>query len=240
MIICPKCGVELDERMSRCPLCNSGVGHQFQPDPNSKAYDDQRDEKLLSDFVNLTGSQKRKLFWELAGIILFSGILVTLIIDIVTAGNITWSRYTFTVCLVIFVNITLLSFWRQRLVILLGGSFISTSLLLVLLDLYNEKVGWGTQLGVPLLLALYIILFLLVILVRFTKHKGFNVIGYSFIAAGILSLCIEGMLDLYFNGKITFRWSLIAFVSMIPIAAMLFFIHYRLNRGIELRRFFHI
>jgi choline-glycine betaine transporter len=40
--------------------------------------------------------------------------------------------------------------------------------------------------------------------------------------------------------EISFHWSLIVFVCLVPIAAILFYIHYRLNRGIELRRFFHI
>jgi hypothetical protein len=35
-------------------------------------------------------------------------------------------------------------------------------------------------------------------------------------------------------------WSLIVFACILPVAVILFYIHYRLNRGTDLRRFFHI
>lgn len=240
MIICSQCGVALEEKMTVCPLCNTPVNQQPVTDSTGKEHEAEPDEKFMADFVKLTKIQKRKLFWELSGIILFSGILVTLITDLVITGNITWSRYSITICLVLFINTTLLSFWRNRLLVFLGGSFISTSVLLVLLDVYNEKAGWGTQLGIPLLLALYLIIFILVLFNRATRQHGFNMLGYIFLAIGLYALCIEGFVDRYVQGEIAFRWSLIVLVSMIPIAIILFFFHYRLNKGIELRRFFHI
>jgi len=240
MKTCPQCGVELDEQMAVCPLCKSGLDRPSSPIEDSSSPDDRPGRKFYIDYFRLTFQQKRKLFWELSGIILFSGILVTLIIDFVTTKSITWSRYTVTVFLVLFVNITLLSFWRHRLLFLLGGSFLSTSVLLVLLDMYNKRIRWGTQLGVPLLLAFYIIVLLLTMLTRSTEHKGFNILGYCFLAAGIMAMCIEVIISWYFLKDITLGWSLIVFACMVPIAAILFFFHYRLNRGMDLRRFFHI
>jgi len=241
MIICPQCGVELDEKMHECPLCNySGSDEQVKSTESSKSQGYPQKTKILTDFENLTRYQKRKLFWELSNVILFSGILATLIIDLVIANGITWSKYSITVCLVLFANITLFSFWRHQLMILLGGSFISTSLLLVLLDLYNEKIGWGTQLGIPILFSLYLIILLLTIIFRITKQHGFNILGCFFLATGVLALITDGILSRYLTGKISIHWGLIVFISMVPITAILFHIHYRLNRGVDLRRFFHI
>jgi len=240
MKTCPQCGVELDEQMTVCPLCHFQSGQGVPHEKDDPVITENRREKFLSEYVKLTRRQKRKLFWELSGIILFSGILVTLIIDFVTTGSITWSRYTVTVCLVLFANTTLFSFLRHRLLLMMGGSFISTSLLLVLLDMYNKKVGWGTQLGIPLLLSLYLISFVVTLLARATKHQGFNMLGYFFLAAGLMSLSVEGVLTRYFNNRITFGWSLIAFACMLSITAIFFFIHYRLKGGVDLRRFFHI
>jgi hypothetical protein len=241
MKLCPQCGVELDEHMQVCPLCKySDFDRQTDPKDIGIVHGNEPGEKLLSDYVKLTKNQKRKLFWELSGIILFSGILVTLIIDVVTSKTITWSRYSITICLVLFFNTTLLSFLRHKLLILLGGSFLSTSLLLVLLDLYNERIGWGTQLGIPLLFSLYLIIFVLAVVIRLTKQHGFNILGCCFLAVGLLCLCIDGIQSRYLTEEISFHWSLIVFVCLVPIAAILFYIHYRLNRGIELRRFFHI
>jgi hypothetical protein len=241
MRICPRCGVELDEKMNECPLCNYSVTDvQVLSKDTSQVREKVQGEKILSDFVNLTRNQKRKLFWELSNIILFSGILVTLMINVISAKGITWSKYSITICLVLSANVTLFSFWRHRLMILLGGSFLSTSLLLILLDLYNERMGWGTQLGIPLLFSLYMVILALTLVIRFTKQHGFNILGCFFLALGFLALCIDGILSGYLSGKIAFHWSLIVFVCMVPIAAILFHIHYRLNKGVDLKRFFHI
>lgn len=240
MKTCPRCGVELDERMTACPLCYFREGDALQPEKNDPATRDPKSDVFLSEYVKLSQHQKRILFWELSGIILFSGILVTVIIDIVTSQRITWSRYTVTVCLVLFVNTTLFSFLRHRRLLLLCGSFISTSLLLVFLDMFNKKIGWGIELGVPLLLTFYLISFGVALLTDAPKRKGFNLLGCIFLASGLMSVCVEGILTRYFNHKISLGWSLIVFACMFSIAAIFYFIHYRLKRGVDLRRFFHI
>lgn len=241
MKICPNCKVELEGDMKSCPLCDYPIDNkQADPEIMQNISIDTEDDNFIPGYEKLTVMQKRKLFWELSGIILFSGIMVTLIIDFVTSKSVTWSKYTITVCLVLFANFSLITFWRHRLTILLGGSFVFSSLLLVLLDLYSHKIGWGIRLGVPILLSFYAIVFVLALLVRSAKRKGLNVLAYFFVAIGVFSICNEVLISLYFLRQVELSWSLIIFVSMIPIAAILSFIHYRLNRGIELNRFFHI
>src|SRR4030042_2941970 len=98
MKTCPKCKVELDEDMNECPVCNYSEENQGAPAEEAKSIQDNYHGKdFLSDYVRLTKVQKRKLFWEIATIILFSGILVTSIIDVFSSKSITWSRYTITV-----------------------------------------------------------------------------------------------------------------------------------------------
>jgi hypothetical protein len=240
-LICPNCGVELEITMKSCPLCNyadfdnPSKSEQFVavPEPDQRS-------KIISDYVKLSPVQKRKLFWELSGITLFSVIIVTLIINVVFSGGVTWSKYSITACLVLFVNVTLFSFLRNRLLYLLCGSFLSTSVLLVLFDVYNKAIGWGTHLGVPILFSFYVIVFFLIVILKYTKHKGFNILAWFFLSAGILSFCIDGILSDYLKGYVAFRWSLVVIVCIVPVSAILFYIHYRLKKGIELKQFFHI
>jgi hypothetical protein len=240
MKICPQCGVELDETMSACPLCNYHDGDALLHEQDDLAIMEKKSSLFLSEYAKLTRSQKRKLFWELSGIILLSGILVTLIIDFVTFHSITWSRYTVTICLVLFANTTLFSFLRHRWLLMLGGSLVSTSVLLVLLDMFNNKIGWGILLGIPLLLSLYLIIIGITLMIHATRQKGFNIPGYFFLAAGLMSIFVEGITTRYFNHRMSFGWSLIVFTCMLSIAAIFFFIHFRLKRGVDFRRFFHI
>jgi len=241
MKICTRCGVELDENMNECPLCHYSNNQKMAgPEEAESIRGEQQGERILSDFVKLNKYQKRKLFWEISNIILFSEILVTMMINVITTKGITWSKYSITIGLALFVNVTLFSFWRHRLLVLIGGSFVSTALFLVVLDLYIERSGWGIQLGVPLLLSLYLIIVILTIVFRLAKHHGFNMLGCIFLAIGLMSLLTDGIISKYVTGEITFHWSLIVVVCIIPIAFILFYIYYRLNRGVDLRSFFNI
>jgi hypothetical protein len=112
--------------------------------------------------------------------------------------------------------------------------------LLVLFDLYSKGIGWGTRLGIPMLFSLYLIVFLFALVLRFTRQHGFNILAWLFLAAGLLALCLDGILSVYTCGMINLHWSLIVMVCIVPVAAILFYIHYRLIRGIELKQFFHI
>ena len=54
---------------------NSGIEVHADSNDTDSGQLRMQGEKILSDYVNLTRYQKRKLFWELSNIILFSGIL---------------------------------------------------------------------------------------------------------------------------------------------------------------------
>src|SRR6056297_913976 len=137
MKTCNYCGVELEKNMNFCPLCGEPV-----IDENSDHLEyievrkREQEENLLTDYQKLTKNQKRKLFWQISGIILLSGIIVTLILDFLENQAITWSRYTIVICAVAFLNTTIINFWYKKIPLLLIGSFISTSALLLLLDIF--------------------------------------------------------------------------------------------------------
>ncbi len=241
MIQCPYCGVELGENVNFCSLCGEPL---WNKNKNNVAFirkrTVQQNEQLLTDYQKLTGKQKRRLFWKISGMVLLSGILITLIIDLASSQSITWSRYPGTISMILFLNITLMVFYHKNNILWLSLSFISTSALLILLDLYAKGSGWGMQLGIPLLLAAYITVFALLKLINNTKQKGMNVIAYCLITAGVLSTCIDGIISIYTDGNISFGWSLIVLVSACIIAALLLYVHFRLKRATDLKRFFHI
>jgi hypothetical protein len=241
MKTCPRCGVEFEANLTVCPLCNfSDIENPGGNNTEFSGPDEEEANKTLYGYIKLSKRQRRKLFWETSVIVLVSGILVTMVIDLITNGQITWSKYSITACLVMFANITLFSFIRHKILLWLFGSFVTTSLLLILLDLFSNKMGWGTQLGIPLLFSLYLIIYLLTLLFRKTRQHGFNMLGYIFLAVGCLSLCIEAIVSRYSDHEVFLGWSLIVMVCMLPIAGILLYIHHRLNKGAELKRFFHI
>ena len=238
---CNNCGVELENYMDTCPLCGESIsgGSPEKKEPPERT-EPLHERSLLSDFKELTPSQRQKLFWQLSGIVLISGMIVTFIIDLIINREITWSKYTVSTSMILFINITLLVFLKNKTAWALTGCFIATSLLLILFDLFNKNIGWGTKLGVPLVFSFYLVVYILVSIVRKSKQRGINLIAYFILAAGILSLCVEGIISVQVQNQLSFQWSIIALASVIPVTFVLLFIHYRLRKGKELKRFFHI
>jgi hypothetical protein len=241
MNYCNNCGVELDNSMNSCPLCGLKVGEkpviQDKPGPKRPDYKD----KVLNEIENLTDAQRRKLFWQISGIILGSGIVVTLLINLIVSKNISWAKYNIVASLAAFANISVITLWRRRpILLIIIASAVSLILMLLLLDLVSFNIGWGAKLGVPILISFYVLMLIVLLLIRISNQLGFNILAIMFIAAGLFLMCVEAFISLYFQNKITFSWSIIAATSMIPVAAILLFVHFKLRKGIELKRFFHI
>lgn len=239
MIYCKNCGVELEENANFCSLCGQPVS-----DKNSVGLDyltsNKTERTVLSNFQKLTQLQKRKIFWKISGMILISGILITSTINLVGYHAITWSKYIITIGLALFVNITLISFLYKKIFLLFFLSFITSSVLIFFLDIYTRNTGWVTKLGIPLLLATYIIVLLSILIEKRTKQKGLNLIAYWLIASGLLCVCIDGIISIYIKNRLYFGWSLTVMVSAILVSSLLLYLHNRLKKVTDLKRFFHI
>ena len=239
MIYCKNCGVELEENANFCSLCGEPVSDKdsakldyLTPGKTSKI--------TLKDFQELTQLQKRKIFWEIAGMILFSVILITLTINLVGNHAITWSKYIITIGFVLFMNITLIVFLYKKLVLSFFLSFLTSAALIFLLDIYTGNSGWVTKLGIPLLLAAYIIVLSFILVEKRTKQKGLNIVAYSFFALGLLCVCIDGTISIYAGNCFNVSWSLTVMASTIVVSALLLYINHRLKKVTDLKRFFHI
>ncbi|MDD3078086.1 MAG: DUF6320 domain-containing protein [Paludibacter sp.] len=239
MICCQNCGVELEENANYCSLCGEPVLDKNSAQLDHLTFGETKN-KALTDFQKLNQLQKRKIFWEIAGIILFSGMLITLTINLVINHSMTWSKYIITTGFILFVNITLVLFLNKKIFSLFFLSFIASTVFLLLLDNYTGNNGWDTKLGIPLLLAAYIIVLSFILIERKAKQKELNLIAYSIIALGLLCVCIDGIISIYIESRLSLGWSIIVMVAVAFVSIILLYAHRRLKKGTDLKRFFHL
>lgn len=232
MNVCKKCGVELDINMNYCPLC----GHKT----NATCEEPLFPKEETYDFQVLSDVQKRKVFWDLSLIVLLAGILTSAVIDLIINKNITWSKYTIAVGLAVAIHISLIVFLHTRIVPLLIFGFTTSSLLIVLLDWINKSLDWSVTMGIPLLFCIYLIILIVALLIIKSRQKGINLIAYILLAIAVTGICTEGILSLSMDGKLILHWSLILLVCMAAVSAILLFIHFRLRKATDLRKFFHL
>jgi hypothetical protein len=240
MVNCKNCGVELEGHMNFCPLCGVPVLNKDVEWGERLIREKQAGTMKLKNEVDmLNRTQKKRFFWEVISIILVAGVISTIVLNLIISGTITWSVYVLIGGLTFFGYATVFSFVIKWIKVL-SSILIISMLSLLLVDLTTRNIAWSLQLGLPLLIAVGVIVFLLVKVIKIAREKGFNLIAYIFLAVAILSISVEGILSLYIREVLRLNWSLIVFFSTLPVAAILLYFHFKLRKGTDLRKFFHI
>ncbi|CAL1517249.1 hypothetical protein MMC2321_00980 [Chitinophaga sp. MM2321] len=230
--------MELEEGIAFCPLCGVPV--------NGQAGSEHTHFHLTGEGPQFTGGHvkmsrpQRKFTWEIASIILLSGAIASIAINLIISKKITWSEYPLAISLTIFSYVSIFTFWNQKTIPRMAAGFIVSCFFLVMLDTLTRNISWEVKLGIPLLLASNLVMALLIAVIRVAKYKGINLIAYSFLGSAILCICIEGILSFYRNGSFHLDWSIIVAACTVPVSIVLFFVHFRLKRGQNLERTFHI
>jgi Family of unknown function (DUF6320) len=234
MSYCINCGVELEEELTSCPLCGYTVGKA----EISKAADN----PVFSptDIIILHKKETRKHIWELSGIIAFSGIAVCTIVDLVIHRSLSWSLYADTSILASWICLTLILLAFRKNFIIIPGLLFTILLMLFLFDLFSPPLNWFLGIGIPVTIALFISVSIVVFLWKVAHFRGFNILALAFLVLSGFCIVSEVFIDKYLTGKVEIRWSAIVAVSILPIALVLLFVHYRMKRGKRLDSYFHV
>jgi hypothetical protein len=233
MNYCINCGVELDEDLSSCPLCGFNIG-------NEESETVKKSEFFPSDILLLHKKETRTHLWELSGIISFSGIVVCSIVDFVIMKKFTWSLFADTSIMAswLILSLSLLAF--RRYYIILPGFLITILTMLLLFDVFSPTVNWFFKLGLPITITLFIAVTFVLILWKFAHFKGFNILAFAFFILSGFCVISEIFIDRFLFKVVDIRWSAIVAVSILPIALILLFAHYRMRKGNRLDSYFHV
>lgn len=232
MYLCTSCGVELEDDLKVCPLCGKSTG-----DPGG---DVNAAGSYPSDIILLYRKESREHFWELSGIIAFSGIIVCTVVDLLIIKGLKWSLFADVSIFAAWLLITLFKFTSHRPIVLITSLLAASLLMLFLFDLFTPGGNWFLLMGLPLALAAYLSVSIAFLLYRIAHFKGFNIIAVSLLVTSAFCVVSEIFIDSYLNNNVDLHWSLIEAVSVFPVALLCFFIHYRLKKGRQLDSFFHI
>lgn len=234
MSYCVNCGVELDEEFNACPLCGFTIGKKdiIKPIPQSEFYP--------SDIILLHKKETSRHIWELSGIISFSGIAVCTIVDLVIFKRLSWSLYADTSFLASWICLTLILLAFRKYFIIIAGLLITILTMLFLFDLFSPHVNWFYGIGLPITIALFVSISIVVVLWNVAHFKGFNILAFAFFVLSGFCFVSEVFIDKYLFNAVEIRWSAIVAVSILPIALVLLFVHYRMKKGKRLDSYFHV
>ena len=208
---CIKCGVELEDGAKRCPLCETPV-------PEIKGLEEK---KFVKEYpminINLYEMKMKKvkkaIFLSFFTISIIS-ILEVLFQNLIMYGKLEWGYYAIPSILIFDLGLfVFLDSYRMRtnLFLLLSG-FTSYFLLL---DFGDKKLTWSLRLGIPIVLALYLIS--LIFSYVWDKHKSdkLKILNFFIFFVGIFLLILE----LIISKKMT--WSIFSSIPLFILSIML-------------------
>jgi ABC-type transport system involved in cytochrome c biogenesis permease subunit len=232
MTLCVNCGVELDDGLKVCPLCGKDPGNRSEEEHISNNYP--------SSIIQLQRKENRKYLWELSGIIAFSGIAVCTILDLLISRRLSWSPFSDVSITAAWVILTLYLFAYRRTFTFVSLLILTVLAALYLIDLVTIGREWFFPVGLPVTIALFISAGTIIMFYKAAHFKGLNIIASAFIVLSGYCIITEMIFDKYLKGFVDLQWSLIVAVSILPVALIFFFYHYRLKKGNRLDSFFHI
>ncbi len=232
MVLCDNCGVELDEGFTVCPLCGKYPGNSIAEEQIADNYP--------SAIIRLHRKENRMHLWELSGIVAFSAIAVCTIVDLMVSGGLRWSLFTDVLISAAWITLTLFLFFYKRSFVLTGFLLIIILTALFLTDLIAGGKDWFLPVVLPVTIASFVVAGTIISIYRAAHLKGLNIIALALIVLSGFCVIIEIILDNFLKGNVDLRWSLIAAVSILPVALVLFHYHYRLKKGNRLDSFFHV
>lgn len=230
MIICKQCGVELESWMEICPLCEVAVADGNKAtqirDRQHLAYNE-RKPRLL-----------KRIFLQIACVLLLSGILATLVINIAMDGGVTWSVYPMTICFIALSYVFALGLWTAKLLLRILTGWLASILVLVLVHL-RVSDNWPIALALPILCSINVITMLLALILGNLRVKGLNIVAILFIGTAVLCLMLEAILSKYFQDEYRLSWSVVVSACLLPVTAVIVFMHFKSRNNADLEKIFH-
>jgi len=229
MVICNNCGVELEPEMKVCPLCEQPVNSNVADKKNKSGPDETR----------LMSQPQRKATWEVVSVIVILTMIATSVINVIINKEFSWAEYPVAICLILFSYISVFAFLNKRREVQILSVMISASVLILILDELTDSRNWALYLGIPLIFVTNLTAIGLIRIIKRTRQRGINLLAYSILACALLTVCIEFILNRYLH-DLKLMWSLIVCASAVPVSAVLLFMHFKLKKGRDLNRTFHL
>ncbi|NPD89969.1 MAG: hypothetical protein HGN29_14750 [Asgard group archaeon] len=237
MPYCSKCGVEVDQGVEKCPLCQLQINGMEEDASPPQKYPDVPVESPKK--ASMTPEQKRIRAWEIVGATLLIPFLIIVFTDLIANETVSWARFPMIALLLAWLLATFPLLFAKRPLVIIAGEVLSVLIFLVLVDyLHDWVIDWFYKLALPNLAVLILIASAVTILSTQVKRKGANIAAFILFGIGALNLGLDLIIMSTLAGKITMKWSLFVLVPCFIIGGFLLYLHYRfknLNQDIKER-----
>lgn len=212
---CVRCGVELADTESRCPLCGTVV---YYPELQQK-----EGERLYPKKDRPRQSKSRWLPIIFSTVTLLAMVII-LLCNLQISGAVTWSGFVLGALILGYV-IAVLPTWflKPNPVIFVPCGFAATALYLLYISVITEG-RWFLCFALPVTGGIGLIVTAVVTLLRYVKKGKLYIFGAASMLLGIFVLVIEWLIHTAFHGSGMVGWSLYPLVVLVVLGGLLIFL----------------
>lgn len=248
MMYCPRCGVVLpDDSSAPCPLCGAAPVAEKPAAADAGASDYPAAAVAESGPADaedrseaLSGAERRRIAVELLSVAFGIGLGVSVLADLFANRGFSWSRYSSIGIVGVWLVSAMPLILYKRPWLLFAVLAPSLLALVFLLDVFDGNVSWFLGYGLPIVLGFAAVAAGLGALVGAQRRKGLNVVSFFLCGAALLCVAVETTIDLNANGALSYGWSVVVSFALVPTAALLFYLHYRVVNRASLRKLFRL
>ncbi|MGJ9457967.1 DUF6320 domain-containing protein [Oceanobacillus sp. CF4.6] len=237
MAYCPKCGIKVERDNRSCPLCNFHI-----PKVNEA---DVAVERKFPKAANPYPAHLRRVLnriFVFVTLLVFVAVSLMFYIDYELNQDFTWSRYI-NISILAGLGILYFSFGyvQNYYKVIIGISLISLVLLFGL-DIFSGSLDWFIPLALPIVVGTSAIGVSYWSLIRALSVRGFNVIGFFFIAVAILSMWINFFINRYQHETDLLNWLIVTAFQLLPVALIMIYVKFGMPERIKqkIARKFHL
>ncbi|GAB1484759.1 hypothetical protein MASR2M78_35770 [Treponema sp.] len=247
MTYCRLCGVSLKEGVEYCPLCKAKTVHEkpVTSEAGGVEYPGTGGSELnQNEFAEiqagLSSAERNRIVVELLSVGFGVALIITLLADLFINHGFTWSRYSSVAIGIAWLFAAMPFILSGKPWILFAVLAPSLIFFVFLLDAFDNHLTWFLFLGLPIVLVGALCAAASIALIAVMHRKGLNVIGVALAVISGFCLGLEIILDLNLDQKISFDWSVVVALALVPTSGLLFYLHYRIVRRASLRKLFRL
>lgn len=236
---CSKCGVEVEEHVDVCPLCDFEIPSSLVNKKNiERAYP-----KALNAHEDNSAVIKNKILYAYA-MLSAAVVLILLVLKSIIEPDHQVFQYTIVCVIASVLYLFLLLGYIKRLTYILMSLGGLTWFLCVFLDSINGEFTWSISWAMPILFSatfIFVIVRVMYIRGKHTRHFIFIPV-YICMGAAVLLPVIELVIQLNIRQQFRLTWSLIGTISLVAFSLIVVGLYHQTPEYIKERliRIFHV
>lgn len=239
MAYCSKCGVELEESVTECPLCNYKVPEDLvKSDTQNIAFPD-----AINAYERQSYVTRNKILYTYSMIVI-AGALIALTLNFITSSSTDLFKYIM-VCLITSVIILfLLLGYIKRIERIIVGLGITALIMSMVLDGIDGKLLWSIYYALPMIFFSTLVAYFVASKYSksaYTNHFIFIPV-YICIALAIILPVIELVIAFNIRHRFYLSWSIISTIALLAFSGIVAGLYYKMPAYIKERllRLFHV